>query len=112
MFFISFRNPVLVFLIISRFHFPIDANAIGSIAPSVNYHQFTLNVDNSNDIVTKNSASINDTSKGSNNQVNNDSYENAATDSNTNYITSAPPPPPPPPIEAPPMLPEGIVMRN
>ena len=43
--------------------------------------------------------------------MNNDSYEKAVsnTNSNTNYEASAPPPPPPPPIEAPPMLSEGIV---
>ena len=43
--------------------------------------------------------------------MNNDSYEKAAnnTNSNANYEASAPPPPPPPPIEAPPMLSEGIV---
>ena len=51
-----------------------------------------------------------DVKKIANNQTNNDSYEKATNDANTNYVAPTPPPPPPPPIEAPPAFPQGMIL--
>ena len=91
----------------------IDANGIGSIAPSGKKHQPTFYEDSSRNDATSKIVTTSAT-KAPNNQTNNVSYEkvDTYTDSNPNYVATAPPPPPPPPMEAPPAFPQGIVLSQ
>ena len=93
-----------------------DENLIGSIAPSVNYHQPMFHGDNGKDSenIKKNNgvSSVSENSKSPNIQKNDASSSKVTNniESNTNNAPPAPPPPPPPPpSEAPPSIPEGSV---